>query len=216
MNPTLQLLNERRSERSFTADFVSEEMLAAIIQAGQRAPSTMNAQSVSAIVVRDAAKRARIAELAGGQPWIAQAPVFVCLVADYHKTGLAVEKAGKQQVINTCLEGMISVSTDAGIILATMATAANALGLGCVAIGGVRADVTAMAQVLELPERCFALVGLAIGHVTKSASIKPRLPVETFRHDERYNSTGLSECIDRYDETLLAYWQQIGRTDGVS
>lgn len=126
MNPTLELLTQRRSERNYTDEPVSEAMLEAILLAGQRAPTTMNSQNISVVVVRDAAKRARIAELAGGQPWIAKAPVFLCIVADYYKTGLAVESAGKSQVINECLEGMMAVSTDAGIVLASMATAANA------------------------------------------------------------------------------------------
>lgn len=216
MNPTLQLLNDRRSERNFTDELIRDDVLDAIIHAGQRAPSTMNSQNISAVVVRDAGKRARLAELAGGQPWIAKAPVFVCVVADFYKTGLAVEMAGKQQMINECLEGMMAVSTDAGIVLASMATAANAQGLGCVAIGGVRADVQAVAELLELPDRTFVILGLAIGHVASQLPLKPRLPISTFRHDESYHTAGLSETIKAYDRTLIEYWQHIGRTDGAS
>lgn len=216
MNPTLELLTQRRSERNYTDEPISDAMLDAILHAGQRAPTTMNSQNISVVVVRDAAKRARIAELSGGQPWIAKAPVFLCIVADYYKTSLAVERAGKEQVINECLEGVMGVSTDAGIVLASMATAANAQGLGCVAIGGVRADVQAVAELLGLPERTFVILGLAIGHVASQLPLKPRLPMSTFRHDETYQAAGLPPAIEAYDRTLVEYWQEIGRADGLS
>src|SRR4030067_3810686 len=138
MNETLRIQQSHRSIRSYKADPVSDAMLEQIIAAAHQAPTSMNAQEISLIVVRDAEKRARIAELSGGQPWIAQAPVFITIVIDFHKTDLGVRKAGQTQIIHESMEGFGVAAVDAGIGLGTLITAAESLGLGIVPIGRIR------------------------------------------------------------------------------
>src|SRR3990167_654218 len=138
MNETLRIQQSHRSIRSYKPDPVSDAMLDQIIAAAHRAPTSMNAQEISLIVVRDAERRARIAELAGGQAWIAQAPVFITIVIDFHKTDLGVRTAGQTQIIHETMEGFGVAAVDAGIALGTLITAAESLGLGIVPIGGIR------------------------------------------------------------------------------
>jgi FMN reductase [NAD(P)H] len=176
----------------------------------------MNAQEISVIVVRDAERRARIAEFAGGQTWIAQAPVFIAIVADYNKTDIGVRKAGQTQIIHESMEGLIVAGIDAGLVLANMMMAARSLGLGIVPIGGIRRSPQAMVDLLGLPPLTFPLVGMCIGHIEKDAPLKPRMDVNTFRHEERYDASHYQEAIDSYDETIMKYWKQLGRTDGIT
>jgi FMN reductase [NAD(P)H] len=213
MNQTLQTQQHHRSIRSYKPDPVSDEMLDQIIAAAHQAPTSMNMQEISLVVVRDAGKRARIAELAGGQPWIAQAPVFIALVIDFHKTDLGVRKAGQTQIIHESMEGFGVAAVDAGIALGTMITAAESLGLGIVPIGGIRRNPQGMIALLELPPLTFPLAGLTIGHIADDAPIKPRLDISTFRHDERYDASGYAAAIDAYDRTIMEYWKQLGRSD---
>jgi len=131
MNDTVHLLQAHRSSRSYKSDPIPAEILDAIIESAHRAPTSINSQQVSLVVVR-AASRARIAQIAGGQPWIAQAPVFIAVVVDFYKTGLGVRKAGAEQVIQHSLEGIISAVSDAGIAMAALMTSARAFGLGIV------------------------------------------------------------------------------------
>ncbi len=215
MNDTLKLMQAHRSTRSYTDQPVSDEMLDDIIKAAWRAPSSMNAQEISLVVVRDAARRARIAEIAGGQAWIAQAPVFITLVIDFHKTALGVAKAGQTQIIQESMEGFGVAAVDAGITLGLLMTAARSLGLGIVPIGGIRRNPQAMIDLLELPVLTFPLVGLCIGHIANDAPLKPRMDISTFRHDERYNASGYAAAIDAYDDSLMEYWNQLGRDDGL-
>jgi len=215
MNETIKLQHTHRSIRSYKADPVSDEMLQAIIEAGHRAPSSMNAQEISVVVVRDAERKTKIAELAGNQAWIAQAPVFIVLVADFNKTDIGVRKAGHTQVIHESMEGLIVASVDAGIALGNMMVAARSLGLGIVPIGGVRRNPQGIIDALGLPALTFPLVGLCIGHIAKDAPVKPRLDIATFRHDERYDASGYAAAIDAYDATMMAHWQQVGRNDGL-
>jgi FMN reductase [NAD(P)H] len=82
---------------------ITEDILEAIVESARRAPTSTNSHEISLVVVRNADSRARIAEIAGGQLWIAQAPVFIAVVVDLYKTGLGVEKAGGVQVFQRSL-----------------------------------------------------------------------------------------------------------------
>jgi len=216
MNETVRLLQAHRSSRSYKSDPVPDEILDAIIESAHRAPSSANIQEVSLVVVRDAASRARIAEIAGNQPWIAQAPVFITVVMDLYKTELGVEKAGAEQVAQRSLEGIFSATCDAGIVLATLMTSARAFGLGIVPIGGIRRDPQAMIDLLGLPKNTFPVVGVALGYVDHESQQRPRMPIESFRHEERYHAEALRPAIDAYDLTLEEYWQNVGRKGGLN
>lgn len=215
MNDTIKLIQAHHSTRSYTSEPISDEMLDEIIRAAWRGPTSMNAQEISLVVVRDTARRARIAELAGGQAWIAEAPVFITLVIDFNKTCMGVAKAGQTQIIQESMEGFGVAAVDAGITLGLLMTAARSLGLGVVPIGGIRRNPQAMIELLGLPTLTFPLVGLCIGHIANDAPLKPRLDIGTFRHDERYNAGSYAAAIDAYDETIMQYWQQLGRDDGL-
>ena len=216
MNETLRSQQSHRSIRSYKSDSISEEMLNNIIATAHQAPTSMNAQEISLIVVRDTERKAKIAELAGSQPWIAQAPVFITIVIDFHKTDLGVRKAGETQIIQESMEGFGVAAVDAGIVLGTMMTAAESLGLGVVPIGGIRRNPQGMIDLLALPPLTFPLVGLVIGHIDKNAPQKPRLALNTFRHEERYDDSHYADAIDSYDEEILDYWQRLNRADGVT
>ncbi|MGA2653882.1 MAG: nitroreductase family protein [Terracidiphilus sp.] len=216
MNETIRLLQAHHSSRSYKSDPIPEEILGAVIESARRAPTSTNSHEISLVVVRNAASRARIAEIAGGQPWIAQAPVFIAIIADFYKTGLGVKKAGCVQVFQRSLEGILAAVSDAGIAMASLMTAARALGLGVVPIGGIRRDPQAMIDLLQLPASTFPVDGVALGYVAEESPQKPRMAIESFRHEETYHPEVLAPAIDAYDQTLQEYWQKIGRTDGLS
>jgi FMN reductase [NAD(P)H] len=215
MNETIRLLQAHHSSRNYKTDPIPADILEAIIESAHRAPTSTNSQEISLVVVRNAASRARIAEIAGGQPWIAQAPVFIAVVVDLYKTGLGVEKAGAEQVFQRSLEGILATVSDAGIAMATLMTAARALGLGVVPIGGIRRDPQAMIDLLELPPNTFPVGGVVLGYVAEESSQKPRMAIESFCHEETYHREAIKPAIDVYDRTLQEYWQKIGRTDGL-
>ena len=215
MNETLKLQHSHRSDRSFSDEPLSDAMLDAIIEAAYRAPTSINGQEISLVVVRDAERRARISEIAGNQAWIAKVPVFITVVVDFNKTRLGVEAAGEQQIIQESLEGYTAGALDAGIALANMMVAARSLGLGIVPIGGIRRNPQAMIDLLQLPPLTFPIAGICIGHIAQPSSQKPRLPIGSFRHDEHYHPEALPPAIAAYDAILPDYWRSIGRADGL-
>lgn len=212
---TLDTLLAHRSYRDYTGQPLSDEQLDAIVACAHRAPTSQNAQHISLVVVRDPERKAAIAELAGGQPWIAKAPVFLCVVIDFAKTGAALAHAGAEQVVHESLEGFAVGCVDAGIALATAMTAARAQGLGAVAIGGIRRNPDKMIEILGLPRLTYPIVGCSIGHFASEPPQKPRLPLATFRHDEAWQGVPDAATITAYDGELKAFWQRIGRPDGL-
>ena len=216
MNETIRLLQAHHSGRSYKPDPIPEEILEAVIESARHAPTSTNSHEISLVVVRNADSRARIAEIAGGQSWIAQAPVFIAVIADFYKTGLGVKKAGGVQVFQRSLEGIMAAISDAGIAMATIMTAARTLGLGVVPIGGIRRDPQAMIDLLRLPPNTFPVDGVVLGYVAEESPQKPRMGIEIFRHEETYHPEVLETAIDAYDRTLQEYWLKIGRADGLS
>jgi len=216
MSDVIGLLEGHRSVRAYEDRPVADEMLDAVIRAGWRAPSSFNAQEISVVVVRDAERRRRIAEIAGGQPWIAQAPVFIAVIMDYHKTALGVAKAGGEQRIHRQEEGLLMAAVDAGIVLEAMMVAARGLGLGVVPIGGIRRDAQALIDLLGLPPLTFPVAGLCLGHPAAETTIKPRMAMEAFRHEESYDAGVLPAVIEAYDREIVEHWRRVGRRGGTA
>jgi FMN reductase [NAD(P)H] len=210
MNATIQTITDHRSIRSYTDQPVSEDHLNAILAAAQAMPTSINGQQVSVVVVRDADRRAQIAELAAGNPWIAQAPVFLVFVADFHKTGLGVQKKGKTQVIHASAEGAVVATFDAGLAMGGAIVAAESLGLGIVPIGGIRKDPQGIIDLLGLPASTFPLAGLVIGHPADRSSQKPRMPRAGFAHPERYDQAAVAQAVETYDGVLADYYTKRG------
>ena len=216
MAETLSVLENHRSVRAYLDRPVPDEVLDAVIHAAQRAPSSFNAQEISVVVVRDAARRRRIATIAGGQRWIAEAPAFVAVVIDAHKVEIGIRKAGGESHLHQSIEGLMMGAVDAGIVLEALMVAAHAEGLAIVPIGGIRRDPQAMIDLLELPELTFPVVGLCIGYAASQSAPKPRMEIAAFRHDETYDGSALGSIIDAYDAQIVEHWRQVGRASGTS
>lgn len=217
MNETLELLHGHRSDRDFTGEPISDEVLEAVVEAAHRAPSSRNGQHTSLIVIKDVETRRKIVELTKGrQQHIVQSSVFLLVVADLYKTGLGVEHGGGRQVFHETVEGYTVAAVDAGIVLASLSLAARSQGLGAVIVGAVRLDTQPLIDLLRLPPRTYPIAGVCIGRVRQPAQPKPRLPLAAFRHDEYYQAERLPGAIAEYDRMLTEHWQATGRTDGLS
>ncbi len=212
MNATIQQLLERRSVRQFTGEVVKHEDFEQILRAGQQAPTSINGQQISLVVSHNRETIAKIAEIAGGQPQVANADLFITVVIDFNRTALACQAAGKQQVIEQSAEGIIAGAVDAGIMLNALQTAANALGYGSTAIGGIRKNPQAMIELLNLPEKTFPINGMTLGVPDKSKlpQVKPRIPLASFAMCERYDSDIVRQGMCEYNKTLRAWWEQQG------
>lgn len=216
LNQTIHIIQEHRSIRNFLDRPVDDNVVKEIVKSAQCMPSSINGQQVSIIVVKEEEKRKQIAELAGGQPWIKEAPIFLVFVMDFYKTHLAAQINQVTQVIHESVEGTLVGSFDCGLAMGASIIAAESLELGVVPIGGIRLNPKELIDLLELPPYTYPVAGLAIGYAKNVSRKKPRLPISTFKHCEKYSTKALKESIEKYDEHMAAYLKEIGREHEVN
>ncbi len=213
MNTTIETFLNHRSIRQYKPDPIEPEKLDYIIKSVHRAPTSINGQQVSVIVVTDPAKKAKVAEYAGGQTWIDQAPVFLLFVMDYHRARLAAQLNNETFVIPESIESIVVGSVDVGIALGTAIGAAESMGLGTVPIGGIRKSPEEMIALFDLPEYVYPIAGLVVGHPADQSAMKPRIPMDIFRHNNSYNPDQ-SLALQTYDQEMSNYMKV--RTNGAS
>lgn len=215
MNQTIQSMKNHRSIRKYLEKEIPDDVLDNILRATQIMPTSNNGQQVSVIVVKNKEIKSQLSILSGNQPWVKTAPVFLLFVVDFYKTHLAAQKHGVHQIIHQSVEGSVAGILDAGIALGGAIVAAESLGLGTVAIGGIRNSVKEVINLLGLPQYTFPVNGLCIGYPDNMSSQKPRLPLSTFAHLDKYFSESFLKDIDNYDVIMQEYLQGIGRVQEI-
>ncbi len=213
MNQTIDIINNHKSRRSYLDKDIPDAMLTEILQASQNMPTSINGQQTSVIVIKNKETKNKIAELAGNQKWITEAPVFLVYVIDFNKTNYAVKLNDQTQIIHESIESTLVGTFDAGLQMAGAIVAAESLGLGIVPIGGIRNKPNEIIELLELPELTFPVVGLCIGYPNDKVEKKPRLPIKTYVHHEKYCNVELSNTIDTYDQTIKQYLENANNTN---
>jgi nitroreductase len=211
-NEVLGLQLAHRSVRKFTGRGVSDDELSALIAAAQSAPTSSNLQPWSVIAVRDPERKARLAELAGRQGFIEQAPLFLVWVADLSRARRLAARAGTEVHATDYLETTLIGFVDTALAAQNAVVAAASLGLGSVFVGAIRNRPEEVAAELGLPPHAVATFGLAVGEPdpAERADIKPRLPRDAVLHHERYDVDAADAHIGTYDERLAAYHSRFG------
>ncbi|OOM78166.1 FMN reductase [Clostridium puniceum] len=213
MNNVVETIKNHRSIRQYLDKDIPTEIVDEIVKAAQAMPNSINGQQTSVIVIRDKEKKAKLAELVGNQEYVAKAPVFLVFVMDFYRTYLAGEKTSFKQVIHEDIEGVEAGSVDVGIALGASIIAAESFGLGIVPIGGIRKNPDEVIELLGLPKYTFPMVGLVLGYPVDESHQKPRVPFNSFRHEEIYATKVVEESIDAYDKQMSEYLKDIGRSE---
>ncbi len=210
MNDIIDLLCSHRSIRKFSDKPISEEQLSAIIRAGNAAATSSNLQVRTVIRVTDKEVRAQMAQAAGPQPYIAEAPEYLVFCGDF----LRPEQCSNMHhvpMVFGMMEQFILATVDVALMAQNCVIAAESMGLGVCYIGGLRNDPTLVSDLLHLPEQTFPLFGLCLGYPAQAPELKPRLPVSVMMKQDRYNLDDASQ-IAAYDQQMRDYYQ--ARTGG--
>lgn len=202
MNPTIDLILSHRSIRQFSAEPIVPEQLDAILAAAQSAASSSFLQVTSIIRVTEPKARTRLVELAGNQPYVAQAAEFLVFCADYYRHTQIVPDARTGYA-----EQLLIGAIDGALMAQNALLAAQSLGLGGVYIGGIRNHPVEVSELLGLPHQVIPLFGLCLGHPAQQPEQKPRLPKALVVHQDRYQQTLDRDLLAQYDEQILAYYQ---------
>jgi FMN reductase [NAD(P)H] len=143
-----------------------------------------------------------MAELAGNQKHIIEAPVFLVFCADFHRIKVACEMEGIEFKAAVNPDLLLVGTVDVGIALGNAITAAESLGLGTVPIGGIRRSPLEYIELLNLPEYVIPVSGLCIGYPSETPDLVPRLPKEAIYHEEKYKEN-VQEEIEKFNQIHL-------------
>lgn len=201
-NDFLNRIHAHGSVRNYKGDPVDNKIIETIIAAAQRTSTSSNLQAYSVIAVTDEKKRARLAELCGGQKHITEAPVFLTWCADLARLGRVCNLQGYTQETGY-IENFLVAAIDAVIAAQTAALAAEALGLGICYIGSIRNEPSAVIKMLSLPRWVFPITGMTVGYPAREPTIRPRLPIEAILHWQQYNPDQ-DKALQEYNQAMIA------------
>ncbi|WP_018916603.1 oxygen-insensitive NADPH nitroreductase [Vreelandella zhanjiangensis] len=204
MNDVIKLLKSHRSIRKFSDRPIAHELLIELIQAGQGAATSSHVQAYTVIHVKNSANREQIAELAGGQSYIASCADFLVFCADMKRPTEASERAGSN-VVRGMTEQLLVATVDTALMAQNVATAAESAGLGICYIGGIRNNPQAISDLLKLPEHVYPVFGMCLGYPAHEPEVKPRLPVEAILKEDYYSDD--SAQVQAFDDTMQEYYQ---------
>ncbi|MGX8796737.1 NADPH-dependent oxidoreductase [Fusibacter sp. JL298sf-3] len=211
MKDIYEVMMNHKSIRKYKEEPVPQKDLKKILNAAIHGPTSINGQQFSILVVKDQAKKDKIAELAGGQPWIAQAPVFLIFLADYHRVAETMKRDGLAVENMDSIEATMVGSVDCGIAFGNAMTMAESMGYGIVPIGAIRREPYEIIEMLELPKYVYPVVGMCVGLPDESPMLKPRFPYEVMVHEETY-AADVKAAIEAYDQVVTDYMNE--RTQG--
>ncbi|MDH2328993.1 nitroreductase family protein [Cereibacter sp. SYSU M97828] len=203
-----------RSVRSFLPDALPLGTVQTLVAAASSAPTSSNVQAWSVIAVQDPARKSRIAQMAGGQKHIVDAPLLLVWVADLSRHARVAERRGQRLEAIDFTETLLLASLDAALAAQNALVAAESLGFGTVYIGALRNHPEELAAELGLPPHAYAVVGLVVGHPDPAVAtqVKPRLPQSAVLHLEQYD-TGDAEAIVAHDAATRAFRREQGLPD---
>ena len=190
--------------------------LETLVAAAQSASTSSNLQTWSVVAVEDPARRDRLAQLAGNQGFIRQAPLFLAWIADLSRLGRLGAARGRRLEGLEFLELFMVALIDAALAAQNAVVAAESIGLGTVYVGALRNHPEAVATELGLPPGAFAAFGMAVGRPDPAVAnaVKPRLPQSLVLHREQYAAPDETEAVEHYEAVVTDFSEAngMGRT----
>ena len=216
VNAVVESQLSHRSVRAYLPDPLPEGALETAVAAAQSAPSSSNLQIWSVVAVKDPARKARLAALAGNQKHILEAPLFLVWLIDFDRlTRLTPPDAPACEALDYT-ETFLLGAVDTSLAAQNAVTALESLGLGTVYTGGIRNKPAEVAAELGLPEKVFPLFGLAVGwpDPARPAAVKPRLPQASVLYREQYGWTPARRAAaEGYNPVIRAFQREQGMAE---
>ncbi len=165
------VVEDRRSVRAFLDRELEPGKLQQLLDAVNRAPSAGNLQAYEIVLVTNSGHRQALAEAAGNQEYVAQAPVVLVFCAHPARSSSKYEARG---------EHLYSVQ-DATIACTYAMLAATALGLATVWVGAFEDEGVSAA--LDLPQGWLPVAMLPVGYAARPSRQTPRRNLADLVHE---------------------------------
>lgn len=170
-NPVIELMLNRKSIRRYKDEVPTDEVIAAVVRAGQQAPFA--SQLYSVLLSRERDKH----------PY--KAPLLFVICVDCHKLELMMAKRNWEVVTNDLLLLLFGIQ-DAALMAENMVIAGESLGLGSCFLGMAPYRAESIIEDFKLPRRVFPLVMLVVGYPAENPPPRPRYPQEYVLFEGEY------------------------------
>jgi nitroreductase len=169
-NPIINSMLNRKSVRKYTGRVPGDEVIEAVVRAGQQAP--FSGQLYSVLLNRKKKN-----------PF--GAPLLFTLCVDMHKLELIMARRG-WKTASTNLSILFFALQDVSYMGENMVIAAESLGMGSCFLGMTPYKATKVQKQYHLPQRVFPLVELVMGYPAEECPPRPRYPLEYTLFEDRY------------------------------
>lgn len=166
-----ELIQTRRSIRLFKETPVEPEKLQAILEAANAAPSAGNLQGYEIYLVTRLEQRRALVKAAGGQEFLAQAPLNLVFCANPPRSAVKYGQRGRQ---------LYSIQ-DATIACTFAMLAITAVGLATVWVGAF--DEQGVRQAVGIPAEWLPVAILPVGYAAENPGSRPRRPLTEIVHE---------------------------------
>ena len=189
----MEVIESRRSVRKFKSDPIPEDVLNNILRAGRFAPSGGHAENHYFGIIKNKKKKEKLAEVAGGQEWIATAPIIIsyCTYVGYDLAQVSENnfplivnqtRFGKKLIkylndypdrkeVNIFWNNANPLLPGQQIFLAAVNYGLNACWVGYL-------DIARASQILNLPEDIVCLYLMPVGYADEEPEKIERKPLE--------------------------------------
>ena len=206
-NTTIDLLESRRTIRTYSSKPLTQNEIDTIIQGAMRAPTAGNLMMYSIIQVSDQKLKDKLVKTCDNQPHIAKAPLVLLFLADmqrwwdYFKVSKVKEKCdeiGKK--FQTPQESdLLLACCDALIAAQNSVIAAEALGIGSCYIGDIMENYEIHREMFNLPKWVFPITLLCYGRPKGDKNKIPlttRFPQKFILFTNQYSRLSADNLID--------------------
>ncbi|MGA2974278.1 MAG: nitroreductase family protein [Spirochaetia bacterium] len=191
-NPVIDTMMNRKSIRKYKKDPVPDEVIAAVVRAGQQAPFAY--QMCSLLLSRNQKRN----------PF--KAPLLFTLCVDSHRHELVMAQR-KWTMVQNDLSLLLFGIQDAAYVAENMVIAAESVGLGSCFLGGAPYQAAKIVKEYQLPPRVFPLVQLTMGYPAENPATRPRYPLEFTLFEDTYRELSdeqVQHAMQVMDEGYLA------------
>jgi nitroreductase len=194
------LLMKRRSVRVFQDQEIPEPVIEQLLDVANNAPSGGNIQPLSIILVRNPEGRKKLAELAGGQPWVKNAPLSMIFCLDFYRVKKWAEMGQTDFRGEVAINHFLIAYADLMVAAQNVVILAESFGLGSVYIGSIQHEIEETRNFFEVPLYVLPLMILSIGVPKSIPQSIPKLKKEAIVHHEKYQKPEADEIRRVFDQ----------------
>jgi nitroreductase len=203
------MVMKRRSVRIFKDQEIPEPLIEKMLDAAMNAPSGGNIQPLSIILIRSMERRKKLAELAGGQPWVRNAPLSMIFCLDFYRVKKWAEMCQTDFRGEEAINHFLIAYADLMVAAQNVVILAEGFDLGSVYIGSIQHEMDETRNFFEIPEYVLPMMVLSIGYPKSIPQNIPKLKKEIIVHHERYRKLEEGEIRRAFDEKYGAIDQNI-------